>query len=147
MPPVGRPPGPASSTAPARCSPRGFQRTTVRAEAVQARPAQPADVGTGPLVDRLLTTLDIKLGGLPDGTLATPRSMLTDPDAAEHARRAMGPQIEAIATALPEREAEDAENAEDAELCPALTSPTEPSPPEETDRQATRAHMRGRDKT
>jgi hypothetical protein len=144
VPPVGRPPGPASSTAPARCSPRGFQRSTVRAEAVQARPAQPADVGTGPLVDRLLTTLDIKLGGLPDGTLATLRSMLTDPDAAEHARRAMGRQIESIATALPEREAENAENAE---LRPALTSPTEPSPPEETDRQATRVHMRGRDKT
>ncbi|MGW4907966.1 hypothetical protein [Streptomyces sp. NPDC004270] len=70
--------------------------------------------------------------------------MLTDPDAAEHARRAMGRQIESIATALPEREAE---NAEDAELRPALTSPTEPSPPEETDRQAARVHMRGLDKT
>ncbi|MFG3017184.1 hypothetical protein ACGFZQ_01290 [Streptomyces sp. NPDC048254] len=43
--------------------------------------------------------------------------MLTDPDAAEHARRARGRQIESIATALPERADE---NAEDAELRAAL---------------------------
>ncbi|MFD3583352.1 TetR/AcrR family transcriptional regulator [Streptomyces sp. NPDC058683] len=123
---------------------RGFERTTVRAvaataqvdpalvmqhfgskrelftEAVQAGPAQPADAGTGTdaLVDQLLTTLDMKLGGLPEGTLATLRSMLTDPDAAEHARRAMGRQIESIARALPEEEDENA--AEDAELRAAL---------------------------
>ncbi|MER7836903.1 TetR family transcriptional regulator [Streptomyces sp. NPDC096040] len=117
---------------------RGFERTTVRAvaaaaqvdpalvmqhfgskrelftEAVQAAPAQSTDTGTdtGALVDQLLTTLDIKLGGLPEGTLATLRSMLTDPDAAEHARRAMGRQIESIAAALPESERESGEDAE-----------------------------------
>ncbi|MDT7842986.1 TetR family transcriptional regulator [Streptomyces justiciae] len=115
---------------------RGFERTTVRAvaaaagvdpalvmqhfgtkrelfaEAVQA--TTPPSAGSDPdaLVDQLLTSLDIKLGGLPDGTLATLRSMLTDPDAADHARRALGGQIDSLAAALP--------SADDAELRAAL---------------------------
>ncbi|PWI20790.1 TetR/AcrR family transcriptional regulator [Streptomyces sp. Act143] len=115
---------------------RGFERTTVRAVAAAARvdpalvmqhfgtkrdlfaeavrTAGPPPGGSDPeaLVDQLLTSLDIKLGGLPDGTLATLRSMLTDPDAADHARRAMGGQIDSLAAALPA--------AEDAELRAAL---------------------------
>jgi len=109
---------------------RGFERTTIRAVAAAAQvdpalvmqyfgskrdlfaravqapppipPASPGhESGTDALVDQLLTTLDIKLGGLPDGTVATLRSMLTDPDAAEHARQAMGRQIASIGAALP----------------------------------------------
>jgi AcrR family transcriptional regulator len=115
---------------------RGFERTTVRAvaaaarvdpslvmqhfgtkrdlfaQAVQAAPTSPEAADPDALVEQLLTTLDIKLGGLPDGTLATLRSMLTDPDAAEHARRAMGRQIDALAATLPAPE--------DAELRAAL---------------------------
>lgn len=89
--------------------------------AVQAPPPIPpaspgpetgTGTGTDALVDQLLTTLDIKLGGLPDGTVATLRSMLTDPDAAEHARQAMGGQIASIGAALP--------SPDDAELRAAL---------------------------
>jgi len=115
---------------------RGFERTTIRAVAAAAgvdpalvmqhfgtkrqlfteavRATAPAPEGSDPdaLVDQLLTSLDIKLGGLPDGTLATLRSMLTDPDAAEHARRALGEQIDTLAGALP--------HGDDAELRAAL---------------------------
>ncbi|MFC8344493.1 TetR family transcriptional regulator [Streptomyces sp. NPDC057280] len=115
---------------------RGFQRTTVRAvaaaagvdpalvmqhfgtkrqlftEAVQTTAPPPGGGDPDALVDQLLTSLDIKLGGLPDGTLATLRSMLTDPDAAEHARRALGGQIDSLAAALP--------HSDDAELRAAL---------------------------
>ncbi|MBE8469588.1 TetR/AcrR family transcriptional regulator [Streptomyces justiciae] len=115
---------------------RGFERTTVRAvaaaagvdpalvmqhfgtkrelfaEAVQATTPPPAGSDPDALVDQLLTSLDIKLGGLPDGTLASLRSMLTDPDAADHARRALGGQIDSLAAALP--------SADDAELRAAL---------------------------
>jgi len=118
---------------------RGFERTTIRAvaaaaqvdpalvmqyfgskrelftEAVQAAPAPPPDADADTLVDQLLTTLGVKLGGLPDSAVAMLRSMLTDPDAAEHARRALGRQIESIAAALP-----SSEEAGDAELRAAL---------------------------
>ncbi len=114
----------------------GFERTTIRAvaaaaqvdpalvmqhfgskrdlfaQAVQTAPAPQETTDPDALVDQLLTTLDIKLGGLPDGTLATLRSMLTDPEAAEHARRAMGTQIDSLAAAIP--------SPDDAELRAAL---------------------------
>jgi AcrR family transcriptional regulator len=104
---------------------RGFERTTIRAvaaaaqvdpalvmqhfgskrdlfaQAVQASPTPAQSGDPDALVDQLLATLDLKLGGLPDGTLATLRSMLTDPDAAEHARRAMSRQVDSLAAALP----------------------------------------------
>jgi AcrR family transcriptional regulator len=103
---------------------RGFDRTTIRAvaiaadvdpalvmryfgskrelfgAAVKAPPTAPA-VGGEALVDQLLTTLGLKLGGLPDATLAMLRSMLTDPASADHARAALGHQITAISAALP----------------------------------------------
>ncbi|MFF5492123.1 TetR/AcrR family transcriptional regulator [Streptomyces aquilus] len=112
---------------------RGFERTTIRAvaaaagvdpalvmqhfgtkrelfaEAVQATAAPPEGGDPDTLVDQLLTSLDIKLGGLPDGTLATLRSMLTDPDAAEHARRALGGQIDSLAAALSSAADDEAE--------------------------------------
>ncbi|MCX5344933.1 TetR/AcrR family transcriptional regulator [Streptomyces atratus] len=107
---------------------RGFDRTTIRAvaaaagvdpalvmqyfgskrelftQAVQAPPALPADTDGDALVDQLIATLGLKLGGLPDGTLAMMRSMLTDPAAADHARASLDRQIGSIGAAMPEVE-------------------------------------------
>ncbi|MFI6353342.1 TetR/AcrR family transcriptional regulator [Streptomyces sp. NPDC050743] len=119
---------------------KGFDRTTIRAvataagvdpalvmqyfgskrelftRAVQTVPALPAATDADALVDQLLATLGLKLGGLPEGTLAMMRSMLTDPAAAEHAREALGRQIEGVGGALP--------GAEDRELRAALVVTT-----------------------
>lgn len=107
---------------------KGFERTTIRAvaaaarvdpalvmqyfgskrelftQAVQTFPTPPPTTGTEALVDQLLASLGLKLGGLPEGTLAMMRSMLTDPAAADHVRLALGRQIDGIGTALPEAE-------------------------------------------
>lgn len=104
---------------------RGFERTTIRAvadaagvdpslvmqyfgskrdlfaRAVEASAPAPDATSPDELVDSLLESLGLKLGKLPDSTLATLRSMLTDPAAAEHARAALGRQIEAVRSALP----------------------------------------------
>ncbi|MFD4948417.1 TetR/AcrR family transcriptional regulator [Streptomyces sp. NPDC058239] len=119
---------------------RGFDRTTIRAvaaaagvdpalvmqyfgakrelftQALQAPPALPTDTDGDALVDQLIATLGLKLGGLPDGTLAMMRSMLTDPAAADHARAILDRQIDNIGAALPE--------AEDPELRAALVITT-----------------------
>lgn len=108
---------------------RGFERTTIRAVATGSGvdPALvmqyfgskqelfdqavriPADSGhTGgaeELADLLLALLGMKLGGLSETSLATLRSMLTHPDAAEHARASLGTQIDQISAAV---EADDA---------------------------------------
>jgi len=107
---------------------KGFDRTTIRAvataasvdpalvmqyfgskrelfpQAVQAFPAPPMTSDTDAVVDQLLTTLGLKLGGLPEGTLAMLRSMLTDPAAADHVRDALGRQIDSIGATLPASE-------------------------------------------
>lgn len=104
---------------------KGFERTTIRAvaaaagvdpalvmqyfgskrdlfgQAVQAIPAPPATPDPDALVDQLLGTLGLKPGGLPEGTLAMMRSMLTDPAAADHVRLALGRQTDSIGAALP----------------------------------------------
>ncbi|MFC4536265.1 TetR/AcrR family transcriptional regulator [Sphaerisporangium dianthi] len=104
---------------------RGFERTTIRAvaeaagvdpalvmqhfgskqelfsHAVQASPASEDGQGAGPLIDRLLEALGLKLGGLPPASLAMMRSMLTHPEAAASARARLGTQIDQIAEALP----------------------------------------------
>lgn len=104
---------------------KGFDRTTIRAVAaaasvdpalvmqyfgskrelftqvVQAFPEPPATTDTDALVEQLLATLGLKLGGLPEGTLAMMRSMLTDPAAADHVRAALGRQIDSVGAALP----------------------------------------------
>jgi AcrR family transcriptional regulator len=108
---------------------KGFDRTTIRAvaasagvdpalviqyfgskrglftQAVQApsapRTSEGGEAGDGEaLLDHLLATLRLKLGGLPDGTLAMLRSMLTDPAAADHARGVLDRQIAGIGDAL-----------------------------------------------
>lgn len=107
---------------------KGFDRTTIRAvaavagvdpalvmqyfgskrelfsQAVQALPVSPAPADGDALVDQLLATLGLKLGGLPEGTLAMMRSMLTDPAAADHVRAALARQIDGVAAALPAAE-------------------------------------------
>lgn len=107
---------------------KGFDRTTIRAvataagvdpalvmqyfgskrelftHAVQAVPTLPAATDTDALVDQLLATLDLKLGGLPEGTLVMLRSMLTDPTAADHVRVALDGQIDSVSAALPAAE-------------------------------------------
>ncbi|MEV2211204.1 TetR family transcriptional regulator [Streptomyces sp. NPDC050997] len=119
---------------------KGFERTTIRAvaaaasvdpalvmqyfsskrelfnQAMQAFPAPLTATDTDTLVDQLLASLGLKLGGLPEGTLAMIRSMLTDQAAADHVRVALGRQIDSVGAALPA--------AEDPELRAALVVTT-----------------------
>ncbi|SEE15655.1 transcriptional regulator, TetR family [Streptomyces sp. 2131.1] len=105
---------------------RGFDRTTIRAvagaagvdpalvmqyfgskrelfgRAVQTFTAPaPEAADADAFADRMLATLGLKLGGLPEGTLAVLRSMLTDPAAADHVRTALGGQIAGAGAAVP----------------------------------------------
>ncbi|AYN41469.1 TetR/AcrR family transcriptional regulator [Streptomyces dangxiongensis] len=104
---------------------KGFDRTTIRAvataagvdpalvmqyfgskrelftRAAQTFPALPTATGADALVEQLLAALGLELGGLPEGTLAMMRSMLTDPAVADHVRDALGRRIDAVAAALP----------------------------------------------
>lgn len=115
---------------------KGFERTTIRAvaasasvdpalvmqyfgskrelfsQAVQAVSAPLTAADTDELADQLLASLGLKLGGLPEGTLAMMRSMLTDQAAADHVRASLGRQIDSVGAALPD--------AKDAELRAAL---------------------------
>ncbi|GAB2841801.1 TetR/AcrR family transcriptional regulator [Actinocorallia aurea] len=103
----------------------GYQRATVRAiaaaagvdpslviqyfgskrelftRAVQAPPAAQGAGDPEAVTEELLTSLGLKLGGLPEGAAATLRSMLTDPGAADQARAALHRQIAGLAAALP----------------------------------------------
>ncbi|MET7936934.1 TetR family transcriptional regulator [Streptomyces sp. NPDC005322] len=123
---------------------RGFERTTIRAVAAaaeidpalvmqyfgskqelfsQAVQVMPVSGGpspaTGPeqVTERLLTSLGMKIGGLPEASLAMLRSMLTHPEAAETARAALNHQIEEVASAIA---ATTAASNEDARLRAAL---------------------------
>jgi AcrR family transcriptional regulator len=102
----------------------GFDRTTIRAvatsagvdpalvmqyfgskrglfaRALEVPVAPPSGDDAEELVDHLLGGLGAKLGDLPGSTLATMRSMLTDPAAAEHARGTLGGQIAALSYTL-----------------------------------------------
>ncbi|MEV5606343.1 TetR family transcriptional regulator [Streptomyces sp. NPDC052299] len=105
---------------------KGFDRTTIRAVAAAAgvdpalvmqyfgskrelfgRAVQtftappPKDADAGAFADRMLATLGLKLGGLPEGTLAVMRSMLTDPAAADHVRGMLDGQIAGAGAAVP----------------------------------------------
>lgn len=107
---------------------KGFERTTIRAvataagvdpalvmqyfgskrelfsQAVQALPAPLTATDADELVDQLLASLGLKLGGLPEGMLAMMRSMLTDQAAADHVRVSLGRQIDSVGAALPAAE-------------------------------------------
>ncbi|MEV5496454.1 TetR family transcriptional regulator [Nonomuraea fuscirosea] len=53
------------------------------------------------VVEELLGTLSVKMGELPQGSLAMMRSMLTHPEAAVSAREVLGGQIDRLAAATP----------------------------------------------
>ncbi|MFE6668845.1 TetR/AcrR family transcriptional regulator [Streptomyces sp. NPDC057697] len=107
------------------CAEKGFDRTTIRAlatatgvdpalvmqyfgskrelfgRAVQVFPELSETAYPDAVVDRLPTTLGIKLGGLPEGTRSMLRSVLTDPAAAEHVRATLDRRIDGLGAALP----------------------------------------------
>ncbi|MEU5024814.1 TetR family transcriptional regulator [Streptomyces milbemycinicus] len=132
---------------------RGFERTTIRAvaSAAQVDPAlvmqyfgskqelfsqavrisvagaeaegRPRAGGPEALTDSLLASLGMKIGGLPEASLAMLRSMLTHPEAAEAARTALGHQITELAAAISAGPEVD-HRAEDARLRAALAVAT-----------------------
>ncbi|MEU1789061.1 TetR family transcriptional regulator [Streptomyces sparsogenes] len=61
---------------------------------------RPRTGGREALTDSLLTSLGMKIGGLPEASLAMLRSMLTHPEAAEAARAALDRQITEVAAAI-----------------------------------------------
>ena len=107
----------------------GFERTTIRAIAAAAKidPAlvmqyfgskqalfkqaariAPSEVlagGPEQLTELLLSTLGLKIGELPETSLAMMRSMLTHPEAAAEARATLDRQIEQISAAIPTEDA------------------------------------------
>ncbi|MER7790995.1 TetR family transcriptional regulator [Streptomyces sp. NPDC097640] len=126
---------------------RGFERTTIRAvaSAAQVDPAlvmqyfgskqelfsqavrisvagaedRPRTGGPEALTDSLLASLGMKIGGLPEASLAMLRSMLTHPEAAEAARATLDRQITELAAAMSagheaDHEAQDAHEAHEA---------------------------------
>ncbi|MFG1711272.1 TetR/AcrR family transcriptional regulator [Nonomuraea sp. M3C6] len=70
-------------------------------EAVRMAPVADSELGVEELVERLLGTLNLKMGELPQGALAMMRSMLTHPEAAVSARQVLGKQIDRLAEAIP----------------------------------------------
>jgi AcrR family transcriptional regulator len=129
---------------------RGFERTTIRAvaSAAQVDPAlvmqyfgskqqlfsqavrvtvagtedRPRTGDPEALTDSLLASLGMKIGGLPEASLAMLRSMLTHPEAAEAARAALDQQITELATAISAGQQENASR--DARLHAALAVAT-----------------------
>ncbi|SEN44041.1 transcriptional regulator, TetR family [Nonomuraea pusilla] len=70
------------------------------ARAAQVAPEPGAGLGPDELVRQLLRTLNLKMGELPQGSLAMMRSMLTHPEAADSARAALRDQIDRLAAAV-----------------------------------------------
>ena len=103
---------------------RGFERTTIRgiaalagvdpalviqhfgskrslfSEAASAAPDEAVRGDSGQLTEFLLLTIGMKIDDLPETSLTTLRSMLTDPEAAEHARAVLDHQVHQIAAAI-----------------------------------------------
>ncbi|MEV7970639.1 TetR family transcriptional regulator [Sphaerisporangium sp. NPDC088356] len=114
---------------------RGFERATIRAIASMAEvdpalvmqyfgskqelfdlavriPAiPPLNGGLDELVEELLARIGMKIGPIPQASLAMMRSMLTHPEAAEGVRARLDEQVEQLSSAIP---------AEDADLRAAL---------------------------
>ncbi|WP_405152114.1 TetR family transcriptional regulator [Sphaerisporangium sp. NBC_01403] len=114
---------------------RGFERATIRAIASMAEvdpalvmqyfgskqelfdlavriPAiPPLNGGPDELVEELLARIGMKIGPIPQASLAMMRSMLTHPEAAEGVRARLDEQVEQLSSAIP---------AEDADLRAAL---------------------------
>lgn len=90
---------------------------------------RPRTGGPEALTDSLLASLGMKIGGLPEASLAMLRSMLTHPEAAEAARTALDHQIAELAAAISaghEREHQDGHHRaeDDARLHAALAVAT-----------------------
>ncbi|MET7337203.1 TetR family transcriptional regulator [Nonomuraea sp. NPDC005650] len=107
----------------------GFERATIRAiagraevdpalvmqyfgnkqelfqRAVRVAPASHDEVNADEVVEQLLGTLGLKMGELPQSSLAMMRSMLTHPEAAVSARKVLGEQIDRLAQAVPGEDA------------------------------------------
>ncbi|GII54250.1 TetR family transcriptional regulator [Planotetraspora thailandica] len=114
---------------------RGFERTTIRAvaaaaevdpalvmqyfgskqelfdQAVRLPPIPPLEGDTVELIEELLARIGMKIGPIPEGSLAMMRSMLTHPDAADRARATLDDQVATVGAAI---------GAEDADLRAAL---------------------------
>ncbi|MFI7617075.1 TetR/AcrR family transcriptional regulator [Nonomuraea terrae] len=69
-------------------------------QAVRVTPADGGEPGADEVVEHVLGTLGVKMGELPQSSLAMLRSMLTHPEAAASARRLLGEQIDRVAGAL-----------------------------------------------
>lgn len=113
-----------AATAGALFAELGFERTTVRAVAARAGvdPAlvmqyfgskqglfravvtmdhAPAGEPPEEMVERILAALGVKIGQLPQASLAMMRSMLTHPEAGRDTRAILDRQVEQIAAAIP----------------------------------------------
>ncbi|MEO3875336.1 TetR family transcriptional regulator [Nonomuraea sp. B12E4] len=69
-------------------------------EAVRMTPVPEPGLGAEELVETLLGTLNLKMGELPQSTLAMMRSMLTHPEAATSAKETLDGQINRLAEAI-----------------------------------------------
>ncbi|MEV1167002.1 TetR family transcriptional regulator [Nonomuraea sp. NPDC049784] len=107
----------------------GFERATIRAvakaaevdpalvmqyfgskqelfqQAVRVTPISDGELTAEELVEQLLGTLNVKMGELPQSSLAMMRSMLTHPEAAASAREVLSRQIDRLAEAIPREDA------------------------------------------
>ncbi|KAB8188863.1 TetR family transcriptional regulator [Nonomuraea phyllanthi] len=107
----------------------GFERATIRAiaraagvdpalvmqyfgtkqelfqQAARVTPVADGELTAEEVVEHVLASLSVKMGEVPQGSLAMMRSMLTHPEAAASARQVLGEQIDRLAAAIP---AEDA---------------------------------------
>ncbi|WP_433437323.1 TetR family transcriptional regulator [Nonomuraea sp. CA-141351] len=107
----------------------GFERATIRAvakaaevdpalvmqyfgskqelfqQAVRVTPISDGELTAEELVEQLLGTLNVKMGELPQSSLAMMRSMLTHPEAAVSAREVLSRQIDRLAEAIPGEDA------------------------------------------
>ncbi|MEV0165006.1 TetR family transcriptional regulator [Nonomuraea fuscirosea] len=69
--------------------------------AVRVTPVAAGERDAEGVVEELLGTLSVKMGELPQSSLAMMRSMLTHPEAAVSAREVLGGQIDRLAAATP----------------------------------------------
>ncbi|GAA2215062.1 TetR/AcrR family transcriptional regulator [Nonomuraea monospora] len=74
-------------------------------QSVRMTPPAGGELGPEGAVEHVLGSLTMKLGELPQGSLAMMRSMLTHPEAAASARQVLGKQIDRLAEALPGEDA------------------------------------------
>ncbi|MFC5825339.1 TetR/AcrR family transcriptional regulator [Nonomuraea insulae] len=74
-------------------------------QAVRVTLVADGELGAEEVVENVLGTLNVKLGELPQSSLAMMRSMLTHPEAAASAREVLGKQVERLAETLPGEDA------------------------------------------